>query len=60
MWVGSRLRTKFLTGTVSVKDAAKFGRPVTITGKANVSKAREIIESDGRYMIHNIAKAVGR
>ena len=44
-----RWRKKFLTGTESVKDAAKSGRPVTVTGKANVSKVREIIESDGRY-----------
>ena len=52
-------RQKFLTGTESVKDAAKSGQPVTVTGKNNVSKVKAIIESDGRYMIRNIAKAVG-
>ena len=39
----------------SVKDAAKYGRPVTVTGKTTVSKVREIIESDGRYTIRDIA-----
>lgn len=34
---------KFLTGTESVKEAAEFGRPIAVAGKANVSKAREII-----------------
>ena len=39
------------------------GWPVTATGKNNVSKVREIIESDGRYpggryTIHNIAKVI--
>ena len=33
-----RWRKKFLTGTESIKDAAKSGRPVTVTGKANISK----------------------
>ncbi len=42
-----RWKTKFHTGTESVKDAAKSGRPVTATGKTNVSKVREIIESEG-------------
>ena len=36
----------------NVKDAAKSGRPVTATGKKNVSIIREIIESDGRYTVH--------
>jgi hypothetical protein len=36
----------------------KFDRPVTVTGRTNVSEVREIIESDGRYMIRDIAKAV--
>ena len=50
---------KYYTGTVSVKDATKSGRPVIATGKTNVSKVREIIDSDGRYMIREIVKAVG-
>ncbi|XP_062582211.1 histone-lysine N-methyltransferase SETMAR-like [Saccostrea cucullata] len=54
-----RWRQKFLTGTESVKDAAKSGRPVTVSGKRNVSKVKEIIESDGRYTVRDIAKAVG-
>lgn len=54
-----RWRQKFLTGTESIKDAAKSGRPVTVSGKTNVSKVKEIIESDGRYTIRDIAKAVG-
>lgn len=29
----------------------KFGRPVTITGRANILKDRDIIENDGRYTI---------
>ena len=54
-----RWRKKFHTGTKSVKDATKSERLVTATGKTNVSNVREIIENDGRYMIHDIAKAVG-
>ena len=54
-----RCREKFQTGTESVKEATKSRRPVTATGKTNVSKVREIIETDVRYMIHDIAKAVG-
>ena len=30
-----------------------------VIGRVNVSKVREIIESDGRYTIRDIAKAVG-
>lgn len=52
-------RKLFLTGTESVKYPAKFWRPVIVTGKANVSKVRENIESDGRYTIRIIAIAVG-
>lgn len=55
----SRWRKKFLTGTESIKDAAKYGRPVTVTGKANVSKVGEIIENDCLYRICDIAKAAG-
>lgn len=55
-----RWRKKILlTGTESVIDATKLGRPVTVTCKTNVSKVREIIETDGRYIIRNIAKGVG-
>lgn len=32
-------RKKFLTGTEPVKDAAKFVRSVTVTGKTKVSKS---------------------
>lgn len=46
---------KFLTDTES--NAAKSGRAVTVTGKTNVSKVSEIIDSDtaksravGKYM----------
>lgn len=31
-----------------LKDAAKFGQPVTVTGKLIVSKVRKIIGNDGR------------
>ena len=48
---------KFLTGTESVEHSAKSGGPVTVAGKAKVG---EIIESDSRSMIHDIAKAVGK
>lgn len=50
---------KILTGTGSFKDAAKSGRHITVTDKANVSKVREIMESNGRYMINDTEKAVG-
>ena len=53
-----RWRKKFLTGTESVKDAAKSGRPVTVTGKANVSKVKEMIQSGERYTIRDISKGV--
>lgn len=55
----SRWRKTFLTGTVYDKDAAKSGRPMTVTCKTNVSKVREIIKSDGSYTTRDIAKAVG-
>ena len=45
-------------GTEFVKDVKNSGRPVNATGKANVSKVKEIIESDGRYTIRDIAKAI--
>lgn len=52
-------RTKFLTGTKSFKGAAKSDRPVTLRqSRANVSKVGEMIESDGRYTIRDVAKAV--
>ena len=38
--------------------AAKSGRPLTATGKYMVSKVREIIESDGKYINRDVAKAV--
>jgi hypothetical protein len=45
-----RWRMKVLTGTKSVRDAAKSHRHVTVLAKTNVSKVREIMESDGRYI----------
>jgi hypothetical protein len=43
----------------SVKDAAKCGRTMTVTGKTNVPKHREIVGSHGRHTNHDIAKVVG-
>ena len=37
----------------------KSGRPVTATGKTNVSKVREIIKSDGGNTIRGVFKVVG-
>ena len=54
-----RWTQKFLIGTESVNNAAKSGRPVTVTDKTNVSKVKEIIESDGWHTIRDISKAVG-
>lgn len=31
---------------ISVKDAAKSGRPMTVTGRANVSNVGEIMKND--------------
>lgn len=50
----------------TVKDAAKYDWPVTVTGNANDSKVREIIETDVReiiktdvrYMICDVTKPV--
>lgn len=50
----------FQTGPEDLIDATKLDRPVTVTCKTNVSKVREIIENDGRYMIRNIAKSFWR
>jgi hypothetical protein len=47
------LRKKFLTGIESVEDAS-----CDSNSKTNVSNVREIIESDGRQRIRDIAKAV--
>lgn len=58
-WTDRRWSRKFLTGTESLKNAAKSGRPVTLTCKAHVSKVRELIGSDGRHTFRDIAKAVG-
>lgn len=52
-------RKKFLIDAESVKNAAKFVRLVTVTGKANVSRVGEMIESIGRYTICDIGKAIG-
>lgn len=54
-----RWRKKFLIGIEFVKDVVKFGWFVIVIGKVNVLKVREIIESDGRYMICDIVKVVG-
>lgn len=53
---------KFLTGTESVKDAAKPGLSVTITaaGIVHVLKVRGIIESDCGYKIRDFSKAFRR
>ena len=42
-----------------LKMLQKLGRPVTGTGKTNISKVRGIHESDDSYIICDIAKAVG-
>lgn len=42
-------RKTFLTGTESLKNTANSGRPVTVTSWVNVSKVREIINSNDRY-----------
>lgn len=48
------------TTSYSDKDASNAGRRVTITDKSHVSKIREIIESDDRFVtICDIAKAFG-
>ena len=54
-----RCRKEFHNGSESVKDSAESGRPVTATGKNNVSKVREIIESDDSYIVLDITKADG-
>jgi hypothetical protein len=48
---------KFLTGTGSVKDAAKSSQLYS-KRQANVSKVRNMIESDGNYVC-DFAKGVG-
>ncbi|XP_061176095.1 cerebellin-1-like [Saccostrea echinata] len=55
--VDKPVEKELLTGTESVKDAAKSGRRMNVTGKANVSKVEEIIESDDRHTICDIANA---
>lgn len=37
----------------------KYVRPVTVKGKASVSKVGKLIENDERFTISDIAKAVG-
>lgn len=54
-----RWRKGFQTCNESVKDAANSGQPVNITGKGNVSKVWEIIDSVDRCTIFDIAKAFG-
>ena len=49
----------FILAQILLKMLQKSGRPVTATGKINVSKVREIIENDGRYTIRAISKPVG-
>jgi hypothetical protein len=51
-------RKKFLTDIKFVKDAAISDRPVIVTVKANVSKLMEIIGSDDRYTISDIARYI--
>lgn len=45
--------------TVFVKDETKTSQHVIVTDNANVSKVREMIESEGRYTICDTAKPVG-
>lgn len=40
---------------ISVKDAAKSGRPMTVTGRANVSNVGEIMKNDCWYPMCDIA-----
>ena len=49
-----RLRQKFMTGTESIKDAAKSGRPVTVTDMTNASKVKKIFVYNSR--VHFILK----
>lgn len=53
-----RWKKKFVTGTESVKDAAKWPT-LHCNRQANGLKAWEIIKSNGRYTIRDNVKAVG-
>lgn len=52
-----KVRTKLGHLVKSVNDIANSSRLVTVTSKANVFKVREIVESNGRYIIRDMLLA---
>ena len=54
-----RWKNKFESGVESIKNAPKSGRPKYAAPKEIVSKIKEIIEGNARYIVCDIARKVG-
>ena len=54
-----RWKKKFESGAESIKNAPKYGRPISAYRKETVSKIKEIIEGDARFTVRDIARKVG-
>ena len=54
-----RWKKKFDSGVESIKNAPKSGRPKSASRKEIVSKIKEIIEGDARFIVLDIAQKVG-
>ena len=54
-----RWKKKFESGVESIKNAPKSGRPKSASRKEIVSKIKEIIEGDARFIDRDIARKVG-
>ena len=51
-----RLVAKFSTGQQQLKDAARPGCPATTTTKVNIEKIRNILKTDTRFTVRQLAQ----
>ena len=47
---------KFIAGQQQLKDAARLGRPATTTTKGDIEKKRNIIKTDARFTVRQLAR----
>ncbi|XP_045194792.2 protein GVQW3-like [Mercenaria mercenaria] len=50
---------KFKSGCDSINDAPKSGRPCSATSNTMVNKVCDVVKSDARLTVHQIASGVG-
>ena len=55
----TRWMKKFKNGCVSINDAPNSGRPCSATSNTMVKKVCDVVKSDARLTVHQIASIVG-